>query len=161
MDHTTTPIVVAAATVAMTLEMMKLKVAYNQRRGYVEEAKALAKTTIRQYLNKKKDQFNTYWNKSTAVVKGPYVYPFAVPYNEATITFPDGSKEVARRNYRTPTEAAQGKAAYQNDTNALLATPEFAGATDAQKQELAEAYLIQAIQIEATVEAARSNPALT
>jgi hypothetical protein len=122
MDHTTTPIVVAAATVAMTLEMMKLKVAFNQRRGYVEEAKALAKTTIRQFLNKKKDQFNTYWNRSTAVVKGPYVYPFAVPYNEATITYPDGSKEVARRNYRTPTEAAQGKAAYQSDTNALLAS---------------------------------------
>jgi hypothetical protein len=43
---------------------------------------------------------------------------------------------------------------------ALLKVPEFTSATDAQKQELTEAMLIQAALIEASIEGAKSDPAL-
>jgi hypothetical protein len=43
---------------------------------------------------------------------------------------------------------------------ALLATPQVAGANDLQKQEIAEGLLIQAALIDATIEQVQSNPAL-
>jgi hypothetical protein len=43
---------------------------------------------------------------------------------------------------------------------ALLKVPEFTSATDAQKQQLTEAMLIQAALIEASIEAAKSDPVL-
>jgi hypothetical protein len=45
-------------------------------------------------------------------------------------------------------------------TNALAATPEFASATDAGKQELAEALLVQAALIGDTIDTYRSDPAM-
>ncbi|QTD56141.1 DUF6683 family protein [Parasphingorhabdus cellanae] len=47
----------------------------------------------------------------------------------------------------------------QQATTALLSTPQFMGATDAQKQELADAYLVQAALIGGYVEATQSDPA--
>jgi hypothetical protein len=44
--------------------------------------------------------------------------------------------------------------------NALLATPQFASASDAQKQEIAEAMLIQTVLIAASINSAESNPTL-
>jgi hypothetical protein len=44
--------------------------------------------------------------------------------------------------------------------NALLATSQFRAATDAQKQELAEAMLIQAALISASIDQAKSDPTL-
>ncbi len=44
--------------------------------------------------------------------------------------------------------------------SALLKVPEFTAATDAQKQELTEAMLIQAALIDVSIEAAKSDPAL-
>ncbi len=44
--------------------------------------------------------------------------------------------------------------------NALAATPEFAAATDAGKQELAEALLVQAAMIQGTIDTYKSDPAM-
>jgi hypothetical protein len=44
--------------------------------------------------------------------------------------------------------------------NALAATPEFASATDAGKQELAEALLVQAAMIQGAIDAYKSDPAM-
>jgi hypothetical protein len=44
--------------------------------------------------------------------------------------------------------------------NALASTPEFASATDATKQELSEALLVQAAMIQGTIDAYKSDPAM-
>ena len=55
------------------------------------------------------------------VVRGPYVYPFNPAYNEATITYPDNTKDVYRLSYRSPSAATQGKAAFLAENQAKLA----------------------------------------
>jgi hypothetical protein len=55
---------------------------------------------------------------------------------------------------------AQMIAVRNQAANALLAAPQFRSATDAQKQELAEAMLIQAALISASIDNAKSDPAL-
>lgn len=57
------------------------------------------------------------------------------------------------------TSREQAQAVKAQASRALLATPEFTKATPAQKQELAEALLIQAALISASAEAAASDPA--
>ena len=52
----------------------------------------------------------------------------------------------------------QAQAIKAQATNGFLATPVFAKATDAQKQQFAEALLIQAAMIDAAVEQAKGNP---
>ena len=52
---------------------------------------------------------------------------------------------------------AQSQAVKQQAANALLATPEFISATDAIKQEMAEAYLVQAALIQASVDVAQTD----
>jgi hypothetical protein len=61
---------------------------------------------------------------------------------------------------RNDTLSKQQISAVRNQAaNALLATNEFISATDAEKQEMAEAMLVQAALIEASVDNAKSNPA--
>ena len=52
---------------------------------------------------------------------------------------------------------SQSQAVKQQAANALLATPEFVSATDAVKQEMAEAYLVQAALIQASVDVAQTD----
>lgn len=54
----------------------------------------------------------------------------------------------------------QSEAVKQQAANALLSTPTFVNATDALKQEMAEAYLIQAALIQATVDVAQTDQGL-
>ena len=54
----------------------------------------------------------------------------------------------------------QAQAVKQQAASALLKTPEFIGATDAVKQEIAEAYLVQAALIQATSDVAKTDPKL-
>lgn len=62
---------------------------------------------------------------------------------------------------RNETLTKQQISAVRNQAaNALLATNEFTSATDAEKQEMAEAMLVQAALIEASVDNAKSDPAL-
>jgi hypothetical protein len=56
--------------------------------------------------------------------------------------------------------AAQLMAVRNQAAQALLATPQLTAATNAQKQEIAEGFLIQAALIEASVTQAQGNPAL-
>lgn len=58
----------------------------------------------------------------------------------------------------TPSRAAM-TAVKKQASSALIASPAFVSATDAQKQEFAEALLIQAALIDASVEQAAGNPA--
>jgi hypothetical protein len=53
---------------------------------------------------------------------------------------------------------AQVTAVRNQAANALLSSPEFTSASDSQKQEMAEALLIQAALIEASIESAKSDP---
>lgn len=62
------------------------------------------------------------------------------------------------RNDDLPSEQLQ--AVKRQTVAALGATPEFAAATDAQKQEFAESFLVQAMLIGASVDMAREQPAL-
>jgi hypothetical protein len=66
-----------------------------------------------------------------------------------------GSK--GRSDDATPGQMAMVK---RQATNALAATPEFASATDAGKQELAEALLVQAALIGDTIDTYASDPAM-
>lgn len=68
------------------------------------------------------------------------------------ITAYDASRGVSRDLTRDIVGPVQRQA-----MSAFLATPEFVSATDAQKQELAEAYLVQAALIGAYVEATESD----
>ena len=62
---------------------------------------------------------------------------------------------------RSDTLSQQQLTAVKNQaTNALLAIPAFISASDAQKQEMAEAMLVQAAMIEAYIGNAKSDPAL-
>jgi hypothetical protein len=62
---------------------------------------------------------------------------------------------------RNDTLSKQQVAAVRNQAaNALLATPAFSSASNAQKQEMSEALLVQAALIEAYVDNAKSDPAL-
>jgi hypothetical protein len=62
---------------------------------------------------------------------------------------------------RTENPAKSQMIAVRNQAaGALLKVPEFTSATDAQKQQLTEAMLIQAALIEASIESAKSDPAL-
>jgi hypothetical protein len=65
-----------------------------------------------------------------------------------------GSRGRTDNPTRAQTTATRNQAA-----NALLASPEMRAASASQKQEMAEALLIQAALIDATVEKAQSNPA--
>lgn len=69
------------------------------------------------------------------------------------------SWEGAQGSNRTPSQAEM-QAVQAQAHRALAATPELAGATDAQKQEMAEAMWIQAALIGEMVEAAQGNPEL-
>jgi len=62
-----------------------------------------------------------------------------------------------RSDDATPGQMAMVK---RQTTNALAATPEFASATDAGKQELAEALLVQAALIGDTIDTYASDPAM-
>ncbi len=62
-----------------------------------------------------------------------------------------------RSDDATPGQMAMVK---RQATNALAATPEFASATDAGKQELAEALLVQAALIGDTIDTYKSDPAM-
>jgi hypothetical protein len=62
------------------------------------------------------------------------------------------------RNENLP--KAQTIAVRNQAASALLNIPEFTSATDAQKQEITEAMLIQAALIDASIESAKSDPAL-
>jgi hypothetical protein len=84
----TTAAVVAAATVAMTLEMMKLTVTYSSRKDYIKEARLLADETLPKLLANKKTQFNAYWDKSS--IYQHYSYGVGGHY-ETYIVYPDGS----------------------------------------------------------------------
>lgn len=53
---------------------------------------------------------------------------------------------------------SQTQAVTLQAAKALLSTPEFAGAPDAVKQEMAEAYLVQAAFIQASVDVVKSDP---
>ena len=55
---------------------------------------------------------------------------------------------------------ATAQAVKRQATDALLATPEFAGATDAQKQEFADALLVQSVLIRAMRDQAKGDAAL-
>ena len=55
---------------------------------------------------------------------------------------------------------AQSQAVKAQSANALASTPEFAGATDATKQEFAEAMMVQAMLISASVDTYKDDPAM-
>lgn len=123
LDYTTTPAVVAAATVAMSLQFMKLQVAHFQRRGYVNETKNLAGAVIRGYLAKKSDQFNQYWNNSSVRMETTFIInPPRVDYiTYGHITYPDRSTERLTKRYGTSDERQRDFAAYQQYAQSYLA----------------------------------------
>ncbi|GAA0480604.1 hypothetical protein GCM10009096_23340 [Parasphingorhabdus litoris] len=65
--------------------------------------------------------------------------------------------QASRGSTTTPSRKTY-QAVRQQSENALLAVPSLTGASQAEKQELAEAYLIQAALIDSSVEEAQSNP---
>jgi hypothetical protein len=58
----------------------------------------------------------------------------------------------------SPEPRPQMMAVRKQTANALLSSPEFVSASDPQKQEMAEALLIQTALIEAFVESAEADP---
>jgi hypothetical protein len=64
----------------------------------------------------------------------------------------------ASRGSITQTSAAKAQAVAAQAASGLSSSPEFSRATDAQKQEMAEALMIQAVMIEGYIEAAEGNP---
>jgi hypothetical protein len=123
LDYTTTPAVAAAATVAMSLQFMKLQVAHFQRRGYIQETKNLASVVIKGYLTKKADQFNQYWNNSSTRMETTFVInPPRVDYlTFGYITYPDKSKETLSKRYGSSDEQKRDFAAYQRYVQDYLA----------------------------------------
>lgn len=70
-----------------------------------------------------------------------------------------GAWEAAHGITGSQTSRAQAQAVKAQVSRALLSTPEFTKSTPAQKQELAEALLIQTALISASAEAAANDPA--
>jgi hypothetical protein len=66
----------------------------------------------------------------------------------------------ASRGRITPTSPAIAKAVAAQAAIVMAQSPEFQNATDAQKQEMAEALMIQAVMIEGYIEAAEGDPNL-
>lgn len=64
----------------------------------------------------------------------------------------------ASRGSTTTPSRAKYQAVRQQSENALLAVPSMTNASESEKQELAEAYLIQAALIDSSVQEAQSNP---
>jgi hypothetical protein len=66
----------------------------------------------------------------------------------------------ASRGRITPTSPTMAKAVAAQAANGMAQSPDFINATDAQKQEMAEALMVQAVMIEGYIEAAEGDPNL-
>jgi hypothetical protein len=123
LDYPSTPVLVSAATTALTLQMMKIQLSHYQRSPYVKETETLADVTVRGYLTKKQTQFNTYWNKSSVKIEKTFIInPPRVDYNnQGWIYLPDGTKEFFSKRYSSAQDRDNKFTADVAEANAVLA----------------------------------------